>query len=86
MHDTNQYINLTVYICDPVRRHLLVVGFITTSAISDYHHLRCEFKPRMGECYSIQQYVTKFVSDLRHVSSFLRVLLVSSTNSTHRMI
>jgi hypothetical protein len=27
-----------------------------------------------GEVYSIQQYVKKFVSDLRHVSGFLRVL------------
>ena len=27
-----------------------------------------------GEVYSIQQYVIKFVSDLRQVGSFLRVL------------
>jgi hypothetical protein len=27
-----------------------------------------------GEVYSIQQYVIKFVSDLRHVGGFLRVL------------
>ena len=28
-----------------------------------------------GEVYSIQHYVIKFVSDLRHVGAFLRVLL-----------
>ena len=35
-----------------------------------------------GEVYSIQHYVIQFVSDLRYVSSFLRVLAVSSTNKT----
>ena len=30
--------------------------------------------PVHGEVYSIQQYVIKFVSDLRQVSGFLRVL------------
>jgi hypothetical protein len=37
-----------------------------------------------GEAYSIQHYVIKFVSDLRQVSGFLQVLLVSSTNKIHR--
>jgi hypothetical protein len=32
--------------------------------------------------YSIQRYVIKFASDLRQVSGFLRVLLISSTNKT----
>jgi hypothetical protein len=30
--------------------------------------------PAHGEVYSIQHYVIKFVSDLRHVGGFLRVL------------
>jgi len=47
----------------------MVVGFTTTYAISAYHH------PVHGEVYSIQHYVIKFVSDLRQVSGFLRVLL-----------
>jgi hypothetical protein len=38
-----------------------------------------------GEVYSIQHYVIQFVSDLRYVSSFLRVLAVSSTNKTDRL-
>jgi hypothetical protein len=32
------------------------------------------FNPIHGEVYLIQHYVKKFVSDLRHVSGFLRVL------------
>jgi hypothetical protein len=34
--------------------------------------------------YSIQRYVIKFVSDLRQVGGFLRVLLISYTNKTDR--
>ena len=37
--------------------------------------------PAHGEMYSIQPYVIKFVSDLRQVSGFLRVILVSSTKN-----
>ena len=40
--------------------------------------------PVHGEVYSIQHYVIKFVSDLRQVGGFLRVLPVSSTNITDR--
>jgi hypothetical protein len=52
-------------------RDRMVVGFITTctyaiSASSNSAHV---------EVYSIQQYVIKFVSDLRHVGGFLWVLL-----------
>ena len=47
---------------------LMVLGFTTTSA---YHHKRFEFH---GEVYPIQHYVIKFVSDLRRVGGFLRVL------------
>ena len=52
----------------------MVVGFTTTCAISAYHHKRCEFESRSDEVYSIQHYVIKFVSYLRQVRGFLRVL------------
>jgi hypothetical protein len=52
----------------------MVVGFITTYAISAYHHLCCDFESHSGEVYAIQQYVIKFLSDLRQVGGFLRVL------------
>ena len=55
-------------------RNGMIVEFITTYAISAYHHLRCEFGPRSGEVYSIQHYVIKFVSDLRQVGGFIRIL------------
>ena len=48
-------------------RDSIVVGFTTTNAISAYHHW-C----RSG--WGVQHYVIKFVSDLRQVSGFLRVL------------
>ena len=51
----------------------MVVGFITTYAISAYHHQRGEFESRSGEVYSIQHYVIEFDSDLRQVSGFLKV-------------
>ena len=51
----------------------MVVGFITTYAISAYHQ-RCECDSRSGEVYLIQHYVIKFVSDLRQVGGFLQVL------------
>ena len=57
-----------------LRRHgrdRMVVGSITTYTICDYHHGRCGFESRSGEVYSIQHYMIKFVSDLRHVSGFL---------------
>ena len=47
----------------------------TTYGASVHHHLRCEFKSNSGEVYSIQHYVIKFVSDLRQVSGFLRVIM-----------
>jgi hypothetical protein len=52
----------------------MVVEFITTYAMSAYHHLCCEFESRSGEVYSIQHYVIKFVSDLRQVGGLLQVL------------
>ena len=49
----------------------MVVRFTTTCAISACHHLRCEFESRSAELYLIQQYVIKFVSDMRQVGGFL---------------
>jgi len=53
-------------------RDRMVVGFTTTYAISAYHHWCCEFESRSWR--GVQYYVIKFVSDLRQVSGFLRVL------------
>ena len=50
----------------------MVVGVTTTYAISVYHHLCCEFESRSGR--GVQHYVIKFVSDLRQVSGFIRVI------------
>ena len=55
-------------------RDRTVVGFSTTYVISAYHHLHCEFESHSCEVYLIQHYVIKFVSDLRQVGGFLRVL------------
>ena len=50
---------------------------ITTKVVSS--------NPVHGEVYTIQHYMIKFMSDLRQVGGFLRVLsLVSSTNKTDR--
>jgi hypothetical protein len=51
-------------------RDRMVVGFITTYAISAYHHWRCEFESRSGEVYSIQHYVIKFFSGFLRVVRF----------------
>ena len=50
----------------------MVVEFTTIYAISDYHHRCCEFESRSGR--GVQHYAIKFVSDLRQISGFLRVL------------
>jgi hypothetical protein len=50
----------------------MVVGFTTAYAISAYHHWCCEFESRPGR--GVQHYVIKFVSDLRQIGGFLRVL------------
>jgi len=53
----------------------MVVGFTTAYAISDCHHnIVVSSNPAQGEVYSIQHYVIKFVSDLRQVGGFLRIL------------
>ena len=53
-------------------RDRIVVGFATTYAISAYYYLCCEIESRSGR--GVQQYVAKFVSYLRQVGDFLRVL------------
>ena len=49
-----------------------VVGYTTTYAINAYHHWCCELESRSGR--GVQYYVIKFVSDLRQVGGFLRIL------------
>ena len=49
---------------------------ITTNVVSS--------NPAHDKVYSIQHYVITFVSDLRQVAGFLRVLCFSSTNKTDR--
>ena len=50
----------------------MVIGFTTTYAISVGHHQRSNLN--LGEVYSIQHYVIKFVCDLRQVGGFPRAL------------
>jgi hypothetical protein len=52
----------------------MVVGFITTYAISAITTIVVSSNPVHGEMYSIQYYEIKFVSDLRQVCGFLQVL------------
>ena len=53
-------------------RDCMVVGFTTTYVISAYHHWCCEFESRSER--GVKHYVIKFVSDLRQVGGFPRVL------------
>ena len=53
-------------------RDRMVVRFTIVYATSAYHHCCCEFESRSGR--GVQHYVIKFVSDLRQVGGFLRVL------------
>jgi hypothetical protein len=58
----------------------MIVGFMTTYAISAYHHW-CEFESPSDEVYSVQHnYVIKFVCDLHRWFSLGTP--VSSTNKT----
>jgi hypothetical protein len=66
--DTPTYLEVITQMEEGRRgRDRMVVGFITTYAIS------CEFESRSGEVYSIQHYVIKFASDSRQVGGFLQV-------------
>ena len=58
-------------------RDCMVVGVTTSYAISAYHAITTKVvssNPAHGEVYSMQHYVIQFVSDLRQVGGFLRVL------------
>jgi len=55
----------------------MLVGFTTTCQVVQSVHITTKvvsWNPIHGEVYSIQHYVIKFVSDLRQVGGFLRVL------------
>jgi hypothetical protein len=68
----SSYINKISIICWG-RRGRMVVGFLTTYAISAYHNKSCEFESRSGDVNSTQHYVIKFVSDLRQVCGFIHL-------------
>jgi hypothetical protein len=53
-------------------RDCIVIGITTTYAIGAHH--TNVFESRWGEVHSIHHYGVTFVRDLRHVSSFPRVL------------
>ena len=67
---------------------LMVVGFTTTYTISAYRHATkvVSSNPAHGEVYSILHYVIKFVSDLRQVCGFLRVLRFHPSQTLTTMI
>jgi len=71
-------------------RDRMVVGFTITYAISAYHHW-CEVESRSGQ--GVKHYAIKFVSDLRQIGGFLRVLrfpppikLTATTKTDHHDI
>ena len=64
------------------RGNSMVVGFTTTYVISSYHHQCCEFESRSWRGHLDKTLREKFVSDLLHFGGFLRVLPVSSINTT----
>ena len=69
-------LNKFVYSCSKARRgHArMVAGFATTHATSAFHHSRCEFESRLWRGVPDTTLCVKFVSDLRQVGCFLRVL------------
>ena len=65
----------------------MVVGFTTTCVISAYHSpLMLWVRIRFRRGVLIQHYVIEFVSDLRQVGGFLRILPVSSANKTEILL
>jgi hypothetical protein len=75
------YLNKGVLIYLRGGRGRMVVGFTTIYAIIAYHQWYCEFELR-----SVQHYMIKLVSDLRHVGGFLRVLRFPSPIKLTAMI
>ena len=53
-------------------RDRIVVGFTTTYVISVYQQWCCEYESRSGR--GVHNFVIKFVSDLRQVGGFVRLL------------
>jgi len=76
---TDRYIHLLLLVLNSQYklgchgRDRMVVGLITTCAVNAYDVVSSNSVH--GDVYSIQHYVLKFVSDLRQVGGFLRVLL-----------
>ena len=56
------------------RHDRMRVGFMTYVCNQRLSPITLKFEASSGEVYSIQHYVIKFVSDLRQVGEFLRVL------------
>ena len=54
-------------------RERMVVGYTTVQSVP-ITTKNVSSNPAPGEVYSLQNYVIKFVSDLRHVGGFLRML------------
>jgi len=62
-------------VCKVIRILLSYIGFTTIHTKSIPITIKVvSLNPAHSEMYSIQHYVIKFVSDLRQVSGFLRVL------------
>jgi len=55
----------------PYREHCY---YFAVDTVIDFHGAAVGYYVNDGEVYSIQHYVIKFVSDLRQVCGFLRVL------------
>jgi hypothetical protein len=56
-----------------LQKDIIIVHLYKTHLIWVFN-LSCEFESHSGKMHLIQHYVIKFFNDLRHVSSFLRVL------------
>jgi len=64
---------LCTHVCCPGRDRM-VVGFTSTCVISAYHHKSCEFEPRSWRGVLDTTLCIQFVSDLRQICCFFRVL------------
>jgi len=77
--DSQNQIRLSIFIKTRGRRgrDRMVVRFKTTYVISAYHHWSCELESRSWRGVldtTLYIYVIKFLSDLRQVGGFFRVL------------
>jgi hypothetical protein len=53
---------------------IVIVRFLDIGGMVDHHCVGTSPESRSGDVYSLQHYVIKFVSDLRHVGGFLTLL------------